>query len=59
MSWPALPAFGIVENPLIISPFASNNSPGGSSPPPIHGNLFLLSTGSDFLLSDGGFFLLS
>jgi len=55
MSYPALPAFGIVENPLIITPFATNNSPGTSFP----SNAFLLMDGTHFLLMDGTDFLLT
>ena len=58
MAFPNIKNFGIVENPLIDSPFVQTNENGGNSPPPA-GNLFLLSDGSDLLLSDGSKLLLS
>lgn len=57
MSWPALPAFGIVNNPLLESPFVTNNDEGTIGPP-VSSNRFLLLSGGDFLLLSGGDFLL-
>lgn len=50
MSLPHLPTFGIVENPLIDSPFDSNNDPESGS---FGANLFLLMDGQHFLLMNG------
>lgn len=53
MSWPALPVFGLVNNPLIDSPFVYNNETGEAVPPiPQNGMLFL--TNSAMLFLDGG-----
>ena len=57
MSWPALPAFGIVNNPLLDSPFTSNNDQGNNVPPQ-PSNRFLLLSGGNFLLLGGGDLLL-
>jgi len=46
MSFPKTQKFGIIENPLIFSPFSTNNSPGDEL------------VDLDFLLMDGEFFLL-
>lgn len=54
MAYPSLPAFGIVDNPLVESPFASNNTPGTS----FAATDFLLMDGEHFLLMDGSQFLL-
>lgn len=51
MPWPRLKDFGIVENPLIYSPFEENNSPGDGGVPAI--NDFLLLNGFPFLLLNG------
>lgn len=55
MSWPHLPTFGIVDNPLIDSPFVSNNDEesGGFA-----NNDFLLMDGEFFNLMDGTHLLL-
>lgn len=57
MSWPALPAFGIVNNPLLDSPFFTNNDEGNVTPPQPN-NRFLLLSGGNFLLLNGQDFLL-
>lgn len=54
MPFPKVGTFGIVENPLIFTPFGENNSPSGI----ISGNNFLLMDGEFFLLMDGTHFLL-
>ncbi len=46
MSFPVPGQFGVIENPLIITPFANNNTPG------------TVTSASDFLLLDGEMFLL-
>lgn len=56
MSWPALPAFGIVNNPLLDTPFCFNNDEGTDSPVEKDGFLLLVST--PFLLLDGNPLLL-
>ncbi len=56
MSWPALPAFGIVNNPLLDSPFDFNSDEETSSPV-IH-NGFLLLNSSPFNLLNGNALLL-
>lgn len=48
--------FGIIDNPLIETPFISGNGGGGV---PVPSDRFLLSDGSSFLLSDGTNLLLS
>jgi len=58
MPWPTPAYYGVVDNPLIDSPFLSSSEIKGSAPPP-PSNRFLLSDGSSFLLSDGTNFLLS
>ena len=50
MAWPALPDFGLVENPIIYSPFVMNNYPGSSAGSP---SSFLLMDNTNFLLMDG------
>jgi len=57
MSWPALPAFGIINNPLLESPFVTNNDEGTEGPP-VASNRFLLLSGGDFNLLNGSQFLL-
>jgi hypothetical protein len=54
MSFPVPGQFGVIENPLIITPFASNNTPGTVIP----ASAFLLMDGQMFLLMAGGNFLL-
>lgn len=56
MAWPNVGAFGLVNNPLIDTPF-NENSETGSTPPPSE-NDFLLLGGGNFLLLGGGNFLL-
>jgi hypothetical protein len=46
MSFPLVGEFGLIDNPLIETPFASNNTPG------------TVTSDQDFLLMDGEFFLL-
>lgn len=55
MSFPTPNGYGIIQNPLIISPFVSGMGGGGGIFP---GNGFLLMDGTSFLLMDGSFFLL-
>lgn len=57
MPWPRTGTFGVVENPIIESPFVENNSPGEEAPPQ-PGNRFLLLGGGNFLLLSGGDLLL-
>lgn len=57
MSWPALPAYGVEHNPLLASPFVTNNDSGNSFPPLLN-NRFLLLSGGNFLLLSGAQFLL-
>ena len=57
MPFPSPRNFGIVDNPLVDSPFVESEQIGGGVPVP--SNRFLLSDGSSFLLSDGSFLLLS
>lgn len=54
MSYPKPGTWGIVVNPLIYSPFSTNNSPEDYNP----GNRFLLMDNTSFLLMDGEFLLL-
>ncbi len=54
MSWPKPGKFGIVENPLVQSPFDSGNSGDDIF---VH-NEFLLMDGEFFLLMDGTHLLL-
>lgn len=54
MSYPKVGTWGIVINPLIYSPFETNNSPDDNLP----GNDFLLMDNTPFLLMDGTHFLL-
>ncbi len=53
MSFPKPGKFGIVENPLIFTPFGTNNSPGD-----LPNNNFLLMDNTFFLLMDGTHLLL-
>lgn len=46
--------YGLVDNPLIVSPYFNNDNNETS----FEDNLFLLLDGSDFLLLDGTDFLL-
>ena len=57
MSWPALPDFGIVSNPLLDSPFVTNNDES-TSPPPQPSNRFLLLSGGNVHLLNADDFLL-
>jgi hypothetical protein len=57
MSWPVLPAFGIVNSPLLESPFVSNND-NGTMGPPVSANRFLLLSGGNFNLLNGAPMLL-
>lgn len=56
MSYPSVATFGIVENPLIYTPFAEGNSPSTGGVPPhsafilMDGELFGLMAGGDFLI---------
>lgn len=54
MPFPKVGVFGIVENPLVFTPFGENNSPSGMTV----GNNFLLMYGEFFLLMDGTHLLL-
>jgi hypothetical protein len=54
MPFPRPGTFGIVENPLIFTPFSQGNSSSGG----ITDNDFLLMDGEFFLLMDGTHFLL-
>jgi hypothetical protein len=58
MPWPRLGTFGLVDNPLIDSPFNEGSNLDFTPPTPPSGDLFLLLTGSDFLLLTGDKFLL-
>ena len=51
MPWPRLKDFGIVENPLVYSPFEENDSPGDGGVPAF--NDFLLLSGGNFILLNG------
>jgi hypothetical protein len=52
MPWPRLKDFGIVDNPLIYSPFEENNAPDSGGGPPAF-NDFLLLNSFPFLLLNG------
>ena len=54
MAYPKPGKFGVVDNPLIFTPFEENNSEGSIFP----ANSFLLMDGTNFLLMDGSQFLL-
>ncbi len=54
MPYPKPGTWGIVINPLIYTPFSTNNSPGEDIP----ANSFLLMDGEFFLLMDGTHLLL-
>ena len=54
MSFPVPGQFGVIENPLIYTPFAINNTPGTVT----SASDFLLLDGEMFLLLEGGNFLL-
>ncbi len=58
MAFPALPTFGIVDNPLIESPFVGENTTGSAFPPGFTSRFLLLSGGDMKLLSGGDFLLL-
>lgn len=49
MSFPSLPNFGNIDNPLISSPFVENNKSGNT----FSDSDLLLEDGQDFLLEDG------
>lgn len=51
MPWPRTGGFGLVDNPLIDSPFEENNAPDDGGVPAI--NEFLLLNGFPFLLLNG------
>jgi hypothetical protein len=53
MPFPRTGTFGLIDNPLVVSPFVANNSVYEIVPPPT-GNFFLLLGGGDFLLLGGG-----
>lgn len=52
MPWPRVQNFGIIDNPLIDSPFVAPENIKTAEPPP-PGNLFLLLNGGNFLLLNG------
>lgn len=54
MSFPNPNTFGIVDNPLVFSPYSENNFDGGV----FANNDFLLLDGDQFMLLDGDSFLL-
>jgi len=58
MSFPTLPKFGLVDNPLLNSPFVYNNTEGSVSPTPPGVEDFLLLSGMIFELLSGLDFLL-
>jgi hypothetical protein len=45
-------AYGVVENPIIDSPYVASLNIGSATPPPVE-DFFLLLDGSNFLLLDG------
>lgn len=49
MSFPKISSFGIIDNPLLDTPFSTNND-GDSD---FGDNLFLLMDGEHFILMDG------
>jgi len=51
MPWPRTSSFGLVDNPLIYSPFEENNAPDDGGVPAF--NDFLLLSGIPFLLLNG------
>jgi hypothetical protein len=52
MSWPVLAKFGIVDSPLLDSPFVTNNEEGNNVPPQ-PSNRFLLMSAGNLLLMNG------
>lgn len=55
MPYPNTGRFGIIENPLLFTPFVEDNTEGGGE---FSDNDFLLLDGEFFLLLDGTHFLL-
>lgn len=58
MAFPNVKNFGIVDNPLIDSPFIISDENGSGGVPPLPRNRFLLMTGASFLLMTGADLLL-
>jgi hypothetical protein len=55
MPLPSPNGYGIIDNPLVFTPFTEGYEP---SPTPFPSNVFLLLNGGNFLLLNGGNLLL-
>ncbi len=51
MPFPSIDGFGIVDNPLVISPFQTNNKPGQSNPAPPPGLDFVITSTNKFVIT--------